>query len=797
MTGTPLQNNARELFNLLQFLDSSNDAAELEEKYAEMTNENIRELHEEIRPYILRRTKAQVLTFLPPLAQIIVPLSMSVLQKKLYRSILAKSPELLKVLFSSTELKQQERTGLSNILMQLRKCLCHPFVYNRDIEERTDVAAVSHRNLVEASAKLRILELLLPKLQERGHRVLIFSQFLHMLTILEDFLDGMALPFQRLDGTIGSLEKQKRIDQFNAPNSPLFAFLLSTRAGGVGINLATADTVIVLDPDWNPHQDIQAVSRAHRIGQKKKVLCFQLMTRASAEEKMIQMGRKKMALDHVVVEQLDADDIEEKDMASILRHGAAELFQDGDEHDIHYDDESIDKLLDRSQIENTKTGRRCVGRVAVQLRARVGQRPRRAQRRRRRARRGSRAGPQRVGRHPQAAPGGCCSRGACAGRGLWPRKADANGMCAVSCLRCSSDQTVDYKVPEDGAKSKDAKRDSDSDTDFQAPQSEDDGSGSESEHAAVDAEDLESAGAPKGTNGEIAMDTARVQQGPVAPMPPSSKPSFSVKIPPPPQPPPPPPAAGPRPTGPPLSIPVAKPALARPSAPPMQPSERVKPFVRAHVPVRAPVAPSAAWDLPTCATCQQQHPVGACALKAAGVEHCGLCGLAHFGFARTCPHINSEMQVREMLEALKKSPESKDLVDAATKYLRGVKGHIVQKKKRDRERAERYTLGVAGPPLVGNLPAQPALDGPVSQSLVATAPVVRPVLPARPLRPMPPQLQRQPLPTPQPVPRAQASARPNEAADDRLVRHAAAGLPGEVSASMRSLGMGRGVVGSA
>jgi superfamily II DNA or RNA helicase len=240
--------------------------------------------------------------------------------------------------------------------MQLRKCLCHPFVYSREIEERTEIAAVSHRNLVEASAKLQLLELLLPRLKERGHRVLIFSQFLDMLSICEDFLDGMQMAYQRLDGSMGSLEKQKRIDQFNAPDSPLFAFLLSTRAGGVGINLATADTVIILDPDFNPHQDIQAISRAHRIGQKKKVLCFQLMTRASVEEKIVQMGRNKMALDHVVVEQLDAEDLEEEDVEGILKHGAAELFKDdAGDHDIRYDEASIDKLLDRSQMENTKT----------------------------------------------------------------------------------------------------------------------------------------------------------------------------------------------------------------------------------------------------------------------------------------------------------------------------------------------------------------------------------------------------------------------------------------------------------
>jgi chromodomain-helicase-DNA-binding protein 4 len=174
---------------------------------------------------------------------------------------------------------------------------------------------------------------------------------------MEDFLDGLNMAYQRLDGSMSSLQKQKRIDEFNAPDSPLFVFLLSTRAGGVGINLATADTVIILDPDFNPHQDIQALSRAHRIGQTKKVICFQLVTRASAEEKIMQIGRKKMALDHLVVEQMDAEDTTSLEVESILKHGAAELFseEDGD-RDIRYDQVSVDKLLDRSQIENTKAG---------------------------------------------------------------------------------------------------------------------------------------------------------------------------------------------------------------------------------------------------------------------------------------------------------------------------------------------------------------------------------------------------------------------------------------------------------
>ena len=188
-------------------------------------------LHNLIRPFFLRRTKAQVLTFLPPMAQVIVPISMTMVQKRLYQSILSKNPEFIRALFDSNRpMGKGEKTNLSNILVQLRKCLCHPFVYSAEIEEREVSIDVSHRNLVDASAKLQLLEVLLPKLKERGHRVLLFSQFLGMLDIMEDFLEGLGLRYQRLDGTMNSLEKQKRIDEYNAKDSPLFAFLLSTRA---------------------------------------------------------------------------------------------------------------------------------------------------------------------------------------------------------------------------------------------------------------------------------------------------------------------------------------------------------------------------------------------------------------------------------------------------------------------------------------------------------------------------------------------------------------------------------------
>ncbi|KAK7542654.1 PHD/FYVE-zinc-finger like domain-containing protein [Phyllosticta citribraziliensis] len=646
LTGTPLQNNARELFNLLQFLDDTIDATALEEEYADMTNEKIKELHDLIRPYILRRTKAQVLTFLPSMAQIIVPISMSVLQKELYKSILAKNPELLKVLFSTNRhLKLNERASLNNILMQLRKCLCHPFVYSQEIEERTDVAAVSHRNLVEASAKLQFLELLLPKLRAAGHRVLIFSQFLDMLNIVEDFLDGMEMAYGRLDGTIGSLEKQKRIDEFNAPGSSLFAFLLSTRAGGVGINLATADTVIILDPDFNPHQDIQALSRAHRIGQKNKVLCFQLMTRVSVEERIVQIGRKKMALDHVVVESMDADDLEEKDVQSILKHGAAELFaEDNSGQDIKYDEASIDKLLDRSQIEESRTGADATAESQFSF-ARVWANDSGALQDSLDINGDEEVAPpdptvweKILQERARAAAADAAKKDENFGRGKRARMlVDYNEPVAEA--EAEAPEEGPPVEPENIRRRK--KPSTDSDTDFQANDSDDE-SIPEEELQQEDARDLNTESRSTQVHGIAAAGQGRIDTSTVAKK----------------------------------RKPERKPERKR--------------FERAPDPQFPPGFPShlsvPKGYIRNCPACQHTHPIGACPLKIAGAEYCNLCGLAHFGFARSCPHINSETQVREMLATLKHSNEPRHIVEAATKYLRGVKGTLVQKKKQQAEK---------------------------------------------------------------------------------------------------------------
>lgn len=126
-------------------------------------------------------------------------------------------------------------------------------------------------HLVENSGKLVLLDKLLPKLQKRGSRVLIFSQMTRVLDILEDYCIYRYYNYCRIDGNTSGEDRENAIDTFNQDGSEKFVFLLSTRAGGLGINLATADIVVLYDSDWNPQMDLQAMDRAHRIGQKKEV----------------------------------------------------------------------------------------------------------------------------------------------------------------------------------------------------------------------------------------------------------------------------------------------------------------------------------------------------------------------------------------------------------------------------------------------------------------------------------------------------------------------------------------------
>ncbi|XP_060766633.1 chromodomain-helicase-DNA-binding protein 5 isoform X3 [Neoarius graeffei] len=362
LTGTPLQNNLEELFHLLNFLtpERFNNLDGFLEEFADISKEDqIKKLHDLLGPHMLRRLKADVFKNMPAKTELIVRVELSPMQKKYYKFILTRNFEALNSKGGGNQV------SLLNIMMDLKKCCNHPYLFPVAAVEAPVLPNGSYDGnlLVKSSGKLTLLQKMLKKLKDDGHRVLIFSQMTKMLDLLEDFLEFEGYKYERIDGGITGGLRQEAIDRFNAPGAQQFCFLLSTRAGGLGINLATADTVIIYDSDWNPHNDIQAFSRAHRIGQNKKVMIYRFVTRASVEERITQVAKRKMMLTHLVVRPglgSKTGSMSKQELDDILKFGTEELFKDdveaiGDNKDgeegsvIHYDDNAISKLLDRSQ----------------------------------------------------------------------------------------------------------------------------------------------------------------------------------------------------------------------------------------------------------------------------------------------------------------------------------------------------------------------------------------------------------------------------------------------------------------
>uniref|UniRef100_A0A665TRP1 Chromodomain-helicase-DNA-binding protein 4-like n=1 Tax=Echeneis naucrates TaxID=173247 RepID=A0A665TRP1_ECHNA len=359
LTGTPLQNNLEELFHLLNFLTPerfSNLEGFLEE-FADIAKEDqIKKLHDMLGPHMLRRLKADVFKHMPSKTELIVRVELSPMQKKYYKFILTKNFEALNTKGGGNQV------SLLNVVMDLKKCCNHPYLFPGAAMEAPKMPNGMYEGqaLTKSSGKLMLLQKMMRKLKEGGHRVLIFSQMTKMLDLLEDFLENEGYKYERIDGGITGGMRQEAIDRFNAPGAQQFAFLLSTRAGGLGINLATADTVIIYDSDWNPHNDIQAFSRAHRIGQNKKVMIYRFVTKASVEERITQVAKKKMMLTHLVVRPglgSKTGSMSKQELDDILKFGTEELFKDEGEGEnkeedssiIHYDDKAIDRLLDRNQ----------------------------------------------------------------------------------------------------------------------------------------------------------------------------------------------------------------------------------------------------------------------------------------------------------------------------------------------------------------------------------------------------------------------------------------------------------------
>uniref|UniRef100_A0A1I7T7X1 DNA helicase n=2 Tax=Caenorhabditis tropicalis TaxID=1561998 RepID=A0A1I7T7X1_9PELO len=372
LTGTPLQNNLEELFHLLNFLSKErfNQLEAFTAEFSEISKEDqIEKLHNLLGPHMLRRLKADVLTGMPSKSELIVRVELSPMQKKWYKNILTRNFDALNVKNGGTQM------SLMNVLMELKKCCNHPYLF-----VKASLEAPKEKNgmyegtaLIKNAGKFVLLQKMLRKLKDGGHRVLIFSQMTMMLDIMEDFCDVEGYKYERIDGSITGQMRQDAIDRYNAPGAQQFVFLLSTRAGGLGINLATADTVIIYDSDWNPHNDIQAFSRAHRLGQKHKVMIYRFVTKGSVEERITSVAKKKMLLNHLVVRAglggKEGKSMSKSELDDVLRWGTEELFKEDEcvegaegaegaekKQEIVWDDAAVDFLLDRDKKEEAAAG---------------------------------------------------------------------------------------------------------------------------------------------------------------------------------------------------------------------------------------------------------------------------------------------------------------------------------------------------------------------------------------------------------------------------------------------------------
>lgn len=309
ITGTPLQNNLHELWALLNFLlpdvfSSAEDFDSWFENQGGDQDKVVQQLHKVLRPFLLRRIKSDVEKSLLPKKEINLYVGLTPMQRQWYQRILEKDIDAVN---GAAGNKREGKTRLLNIVMQLRKCCNHPYLFDG---AEPGPPYTTEQHIIDNAGKMVVLDKLLKRMKEQGSRVLLFSQMSRVLDILEDYcvfrgygkflsrkgilvsrtpsktskfslltlFTAPIIEYCRIDGQTNHEDRVTAIDEYNKPDSSKFIFLLTTRAGGLGINLVTADIVILYDSDWNPQVDLQAQDRAHRIGQKKQVYVFRFVT---------------------------------------------------------------------------------------------------------------------------------------------------------------------------------------------------------------------------------------------------------------------------------------------------------------------------------------------------------------------------------------------------------------------------------------------------------------------------------------------------------------------------------------
>jgi SNF2 family DNA or RNA helicase len=389
LTGTPIQNNMAELFSLLEFMDPKEfkNRNDLISKYTDMQTETqVNEVLEILRKYMLRREKKDVEILLPKKIETIIDVELTAYQKQYYRAILEKNRKFL------MRGKLKKLPQLLNVLSELRKVCNHPFLvvggrehyYEEQIhqkqlekqqanssgvplveEEISDITdPINSDPLIFCSGKIVLLHKLLIKLKAEGSKALIFSQFTSTLDLIQDFLANYDYEYERIDGSVTGRSRFAAMKRFNAENSTSLVFLLTTRAGGIGLNLQSANTVIIFDSDWNPQGDHQAIARSHRMGQKKDVKVYRLLSKKTAEQELFKAANLKLGLTNVLLNGLNKEKAssvakDERSIDDILKNGAFELLAEDEATSLaqskKFMTDNIDLILEANAKEITYT----------------------------------------------------------------------------------------------------------------------------------------------------------------------------------------------------------------------------------------------------------------------------------------------------------------------------------------------------------------------------------------------------------------------------------------------------------
>jgi SNF2 family DNA or RNA helicase len=361
LTGTPIQNNIQELWTLLNLIAPAefHSSVAFNEKFGKLESADaVTKLHSVLKPYLLRRLKQDVEQGIPPLRETIIDVEMTPLQKRAYKAIYDKNKDMLiKGIGGGVKVENI----WNNMEMQLRKCCNHPWLLGREDEDDFTQHG-SLQELIQSSGKMVLLDKLMAKTLEGKQKMLIFSQFTKMLNLIEEYLIGKNILYERIDGSTKSSDRQNSIDRFSMPNSKVMVFMLSTKAGGVGINLTSANVVVIFDSDWNPQNDVQATARAHRIGQSSEVNVYRFITKKTYEAGMFDKASKKLGLDQAIFlggnftnnkdaeEGKDQKKLSKQEMEILLKKGIMGLIEEGNEGQEKQATQDINEILAAGRV---------------------------------------------------------------------------------------------------------------------------------------------------------------------------------------------------------------------------------------------------------------------------------------------------------------------------------------------------------------------------------------------------------------------------------------------------------------